>query len=128
VTRAAIALNVDETLDVHLDVLAQVALDVSFVLDHLADAVDLVLAQILDLLEGVNIRLRQNSERARISDAEDVCERDSCLLVAGQIDASNTCHSNSFAASGLCASGLSRFARVKRLTPRGSSQALTQAN
>jgi len=100
VARAAIALNVDETLDVHLDVLAQVALDVSFVLDHLADAVDLVFAQILNLLEGINIRLRQDGERARISDAEDVCERDSCLLVAGQIDASNTCHSNSFAASG----------------------------
>jgi hypothetical protein len=65
VTVAAIALNVDEALDVHLDVLAQVALDVSFVLDHLTDAVDLVLAQILDLLEGVYIRLLQNLERAR---------------------------------------------------------------
>jgi hypothetical protein len=90
-TRSAIALDVNQTLDVHLSVLAQIALDVSFVLDHLADAVDLVLAQILYFLEGVNIRLRQDGERARISDAKDVCERDSCLLVAGQIDASNTC-------------------------------------
>ena len=84
----------------HRDVLAQVAFDVSFVLDHLTDAVDLVLAQILDLLEGVNIRLLQNLERARVADPEDVSERDPCLLVAGQIDASNTCHLNSFAASG----------------------------
>jgi hypothetical protein len=116
VTRAAIALNVDEALDVHLDVLAQVALDVSFVLDHLADAVDLVLAQILDLLEGIYIRLLQNLERAGIPDAEDVCERDPCLLVAGQIDASNTCHSIPLLLR-LCAPGLSRFARVVRLPP-----------
>ena len=76
----------------HLDVLAQVALDVPFVLDHLADAVDLVFAQILNLLEGIHIRLLQDLERTRIADAKNVCERDSCLLVAGQIDASNTCH------------------------------------
>jgi hypothetical protein len=93
VAQAAIALNVDEALDVHRDVLAQVAFDVPLVLNDLADAVHLVLAQILDLLEGVNIRLFQNLERARLADAEDVSERDPCLLVAGQIDASNTCHS-----------------------------------
>jgi len=90
--RPAVTLNVDQTLDVHLDVLAQVALNTALVLDHLANAVDLVLAQILDLLEGVYIRLLQNLERAGIPDAEDVCERNPRLLVAGQIDASNTCH------------------------------------
>src|ERR1035437_2538260 len=102
VTRAAIALNVDQALDVHLHVLAQVAFNVPFVLDHLADAVDLFLAQVLDLLEGIHIRLLQNLERAGIPDAKDVCERDACLLCAGQIDASNTCHSDSFATSVVC--------------------------
>jgi hypothetical protein len=91
---------------VHRDVLAQVALDVAFVLDHLTDAVDLVFAEILDLLERVNVRLRQNLRRTRISDAEDVCERDPYLLVAGQIDASNTCHGYSFYCFRLCAPGL----------------------
>src|SRR5579863_2748088 len=99
-TRAAIALNVDQALDVHLDVLAEIAFDVSFVLDHLTDAVDLVFAKILDLLEGVYIRLLQNLLRARVADPEDVSERDPCLLVTRQIDASNTCHFDSFAASG----------------------------
>jgi hypothetical protein len=97
-----------------------------FVLDHLADAVDLVLAQILDLLEGVYIRLRQNLERAGIPNAKDVCERDACLLVARQIDASNTCHSQFLL--WLCAPGLNRFARVFGSAFRGSSQALTPAN
>src|SRR5208282_4995982 len=96
---AAIALDVDEALDVHLDVFAKIAFDVSFVLNHLTDAVDLFLAQVLDLLEGVNIRLPENPKGARIADPEDICERDPGLLVAGQIDASNTCHSCSFAAA-----------------------------
>jgi len=100
VTRTAIALNVDQALDVHLDVLAEIAFDVSFVLDHLTDAVNLVFAQILDLLEGVYIRLLQNLLGARVPDPEDVRERDPCLLVARQINASNTCHFDSFAASG----------------------------
>src|ERR1700685_3467353 len=122
--RAAIALNVDEALDVHRDVLAQVALDVSFVLDHLADAVHLVLAQILDLLEGIDVRLLQNLQRTRISDPEDVCERDPSLLVAGQIDAGYTCHSRFLYCCWLCAPGLNRFARCVLLASRGSSQAL----
>ena len=53
----------DEALDVHRDVLAEIAFDVALVLNHLADAVDLVLAQVLDLLEGVDIGLLQDLER-----------------------------------------------------------------
>ena len=124
-TVAAIALNVDEALDVHLDVLAQIAFDVAFVLDHLTDAVDLVFAQILDLLKGVNIRLLQNLRRTWIADPEDVCERDPGLLVAGQIDASNTCHSDSFAASG-CVPPASTGSHGLYGFLRGSSQALTR--
>src|SRR5580704_12202687 len=124
----AVALDVDEALDVHGNVFAKIALDVAFVLDHLADAVDLFLAQILDFLEGVNVRLPQNFQGARLSDPEDVSKRDPCLLVAGQIDASNTCHSQFLCCFRLCASGLNRFARVMWSASRGSSQALSQAN
>ena len=49
---AAIALDVHQALDVHRDVLAEIAFDVALVLNDLTDAVDLVFAQILDLLEG----------------------------------------------------------------------------
>ena len=65
VAAATIALNVDQALDVHRDVFARVAFDVAFLLDHLADAVDLVLAQILDLLERIDLRRRQNACSAR---------------------------------------------------------------
>ena len=47
----------------HLDVFAEIALDVTLVLNHLADAVYLFFAKILDLLVGVNIRLLQDLQR-----------------------------------------------------------------
>ena len=43
------------------DVLAEVAFDVAFVLNHLTDAVDLVFAEILDLLERVDVGRRQDA-------------------------------------------------------------------
>jgi hypothetical protein len=114
-TVSAVALNIDEALDVHLDVFAQIALDVSLVLNHLADTVYLFFTQILNLLEGVNICLPQNLERARVADAKNVRERDPSLLVAGQIDASNTCHSDSFAASFLVPPALTGSHRLLQL-------------
>ncbi len=50
-----IGLNVDQALDVHRDVFAEVAFDIAFVLNRLTDAVYLVFAEILDLLERVHI-------------------------------------------------------------------------
>ena len=96
VAQSTVGLNVDEALDVHRDVLAEIAFDVSLVLDNLADAVYLVFAEILDLLEWVNIRRSEDAQRTRVADPVDVSERDPGLLVAGQIDASNTCHALSF--------------------------------
>jgi len=125
---APIALDVDEALDVHLDVLAQVALHSTFVLNHLANMVHLFFAQILDLLEGVHVSPLQDAPRARIANTENVRQRDPGLLVAGQIHACNTCHSNSSAASGCVPPAHRRSARVDSENPRGSSQALTPAN
>jgi hypothetical protein len=53
----AIRLDVDEPLDVHRGVLAEIAFHIALLFDHLADAIDLVLAQILDLLERIDIAL-----------------------------------------------------------------------
>ncbi len=63
-----------------------------FGLDHLADAVDFVFAQVLDLLHGVHVGRVQNAGRARIADAVDVGQRDIDVLVARKIDACNACH------------------------------------
>src|ERR1700723_3514941 len=113
---ATVALNIDEALDVHLGVLAEIALNITLVLNHLADAVYLFFAEVLDLLGGHNIGLLQDLQRTRITDAINVCERDPSLLVAGQIDASNTCHSESLC-FGFVPPAWRRFARVTRITP-----------
>ena len=81
---AAIALDIDEPLDVHRDVLAQVAFDIALVLNDLADAVYLVLVQVLDLLERIDVRLVQNLERTRVADPEDIRERDPACLLRGR--------------------------------------------
>jgi hypothetical protein len=77
---------------VHADILAEVAFNITLILDDLTDAVNLVFAEILDLLEWVNIRGPKDAQRTRVADPEDVSERDPSLLLAGQIDASYTCH------------------------------------
>src|SRR5437763_8649160 len=60
VTRAAIRTDLDEALDVHGSVLAQVAFHVALRLDDLADAVDLVFIEVLNLLYGLNLGCFQN--------------------------------------------------------------------
>ena len=126
---AAVALNIDEALDVHLDVLAEIALDVTLVLNHLADAVYLFFAEILDLLEGINIRLLQDLQRARDRRCRKmyVSAIRACLL-RGRSTPAIRAILNSFAASGYCASGLAPVRTGYCGSLRGSSQALTQAN
>src|SRR3984885_9193875 len=92
VAQSTIGLNVNQPLDVHRDIFAQITFDLAFVLNHLADTVYLVFAQILNFLERVHIGRLQDASRTRGTDTEYVGQRDSCLLVTGQIDASNTCH------------------------------------
>src|SRR4051812_11602015 len=94
--KPTIRLNVDQALDVHGDILAEIAFHIAFVFNRRTNAVNLVFAEILDLLERVYISRRQETQRTRVADPENIRKRDPCLLVAGQIDASNTCHADSF--------------------------------
>src|SRR6476660_10102304 len=89
----AVGTDFDEPLDVHRNFLAQIAFHHAFRFDHLADAIDLVLAQVLDLFRGVHFGRVQNAGRARIAYAVDVGQRDVGPLVARKIDACNACHS-----------------------------------
>src|ERR1700691_3766341 len=77
VAQSTIGLNVNQPLDVHRNVFAQIAFDLAFVLNHLADTVYLVFAQILNLLERVHIGRSQDAERTRSADTEYVGQRDS---------------------------------------------------
>src|SRR6185437_13766732 len=87
-----VGLNIKQTLDVHADIFAKVAFNVPFALDNLTDAVHLILAQVLDLLERINVRRSQNPQGARVADPVNVSKPDPRLLIAGQIDAGYTCH------------------------------------
>jgi hypothetical protein len=94
VTQSTIGLDIDKTLDVHADILAEVTFDITLVLDDLTDAVYLVFAEILDLLEWINIRSSQDTQRTRVANPVNVSEPDPRLFIAGQIDTGYTCHAN----------------------------------
>src|SRR5690349_9250524 len=91
-TESAIRADFDQPLDVHRDVLAEIALDAAFALDDLADAVDLVFVEVLHLFFAVDIGSGDDPGRARMPDAVDVGQRDPGVLVARKIHACNTCH------------------------------------
>jgi hypothetical protein len=61
VAQAAVAADFHQPLDVHRDLLAEIALDAAHVLEHTADLADVVLRQVLDA-----------DVRADAGDAEDV--------------------------------------------------------
>src|SRR5690242_9012553 len=92
VAQGTVGLNINQSLDVHASIFAKIAFHGALVLNDLADAVNLVLAQILNLLEWINIRRSQNPKSARVADPENISKADPRLLVAGQIDAGYACH------------------------------------
>ena len=61
-TKTAIAANVHQTLDVHLDALSEIALDVAFGIEDRTDLVQFVFTQILDLGINVDTGLFQGSQ------------------------------------------------------------------
>jgi hypothetical protein len=89
---STIGTDFDEPLDVHRNFLAQVSFDQTFGFDDLADAVDLVFAQVLNLLHRLDLRLVENAHGARIADSVDVGQRDINVLIARKVDACNACH------------------------------------
>jgi hypothetical protein len=122
--------DLDQALDVQADLLAEVALDLAFLLDDGTNLVELVFVQRGHLGVRVNAGLIENLQGAGLADAIDVRERDASLLVGWQVDAGNTCHGVPF---GWGSSDWQRAVMiVMRLTwllsPPGSSHALTSAN
>src|SRR5579863_6356203 len=90
---SAIGADFDESLDVHRNFLAQIALDQALLLDDRANAVDLFFAEVLDLLHRLDLRFVENASRARMADPVNIGQRDVDVLLAGKIHACNTCHS-----------------------------------
>src|SRR6266536_4946489 len=91
---AAIGADFDEPLDAHRNFLAQIAFDQTFAFNDLADAVDFVLAQVLDLFHGIHLGLVENARRPGNPDSVNVRQRDKRSLVSRKIDACNACHNS----------------------------------
>src|SRR5262249_36390820 len=92
VPQAAVAADLHQPLDVHRDLLAEIALDAALLLDHPADLADVFLRQILHAHVGADARLGQDVGRALPPDSEDVGQSDLAVVGPRQIDACYTCH------------------------------------
>ncbi len=94
--QATEALNFDQALDVERHFFAEIAFNAAFLLDDLADLVQLILIQRRELDERVNARLGQDRQRTGVPDALDIGKGDASLLISRQVDAGNTSHKATF--------------------------------
>src|SRR6202034_2680457 len=79
---SAIGADFDEPLDVHRNLLAEIALHHPLLLDHGANAVHFLFAEVLHLLHGVHLGLIKNGSGARMPDAVDIGQPDVDVLLA----------------------------------------------
>ena len=91
-TQAAVAAKVHQTLDAHRDFAAKVAFD-NKLADFVTQLFQLVVVQVLDLLVGRYTRLLADFLCARTADAIDRGQADHGVLMVGDVDPCNTCHS-----------------------------------
>src|SRR5258706_5986801 len=90
--QAAIAAEVNQTLDVHAGLATQIAFDHVVAVDHFADLQHFLVAQLRHAAVIGNLDLLQNLGRVLLADAMDVLERDQDALVGRDIHAGNTGH------------------------------------
>src|SRR5262249_16561418 len=100
-TAATVAADFNQPLDVHRNVLAQIAFDIALALDHLTDVVHFLFSEVLNLLVGIHIGGGEDARGAWVSGAIGVSQRDVHMLITRKINACNTCHKTSFASLSL---------------------------
>src|SRR4051812_18300296 len=91
-TKATIAGEVHQTLDVHRGLAAEVAFDLVVGVDRLAEVKHLLVGQILDAALGGDAELGGDLFRLGTADAVDIGKGDLDALVGRDIDARDTCH------------------------------------
>ena len=89
---ATIRANFNQPLDVHGDVFAQITFHAAFVLNGLADAVDLLFIEIMHLFHRLYVGGGKNPPGTRVANAVDISQRDVHVFVTREIYACNTSH------------------------------------
>jgi hypothetical protein len=92
VSQAAIASDVHQTFDVHLNSLPEISLDLALGFEHSSNAAQFVLTQVFDSSVDIDSGFLQNRGRSRTADAIDISQSDFGSLVRWKIYASYTCH------------------------------------
>ena len=95
-THSPVGAHLDVTLNIHRDLLAEVAFDRAFLFEDVTDRVDFFFRQIRNLLVGIDICAVQQALRAGAADSVDISKADFRPLLRWEIDARNTCHISSF--------------------------------
>ena len=92
VAKASIAAEVHQALNVHGDIAPEVTLNAVAVRDHLTDANDLLIAELLVGQVGIHLGLLTDLQSRRAADSIDVGQCDPRLLLAWEINSGNTWH------------------------------------
>jgi hypothetical protein len=80
-SQAAIASDIHQTLDVHLNALAQIAFDLTLHFQNATNATQLVFTQISHARVDIDTRFLEHGTRARATDAVDISETNLGSLV-----------------------------------------------
>src|SRR5260370_9204450 len=89
---AAIATEIHQPLDVHLDLATKVALDLVVFLEQFADPLDLALSQLFGHLGWWDTGFFANAPGGCLADAVEVREGKNDVLVTGEVYTCDTCH------------------------------------
>src|SRR3954454_11198478 len=92
VTQALVAADLHLAADVGGHLAAQVTLDAEVLVDVVAQLQQVLVAEVLDAQVRADARRGQGLLGVRLADAVDVGERDLHPLLAGQVDAGQSCH------------------------------------
>src|SRR5690606_7820379 len=93
VAHAAVDAEIHQPLDVHRVLATQVAFDGELA-DFVAQRIEPVFGQVLDLRRRVHAHRLAELARGGAADAVDVRQGDACVLVVWDVDPGDTCHAN----------------------------------
>src|SRR6266576_1549463 len=102
VAQPTVGPDLHQALDVERDFAAQLAFDLGFFVEDVAEATDLLVVEVLDAHVGIDVRDRQDAPRRVRADPKDVGERNLDALLAGNVNAGNSCHLPSYPCLWLC--------------------------